>query len=456
MNTFTPTCNMQHATCNMQHATCNKKGNKLVNFLAALAFIFASSLAIHQSAAAYCPGRFEVLDSGECPTTKVCPDNSQILFTEQCPVLATGATKKCEDGSRVAKIADCPLYKDRNSIFLRESSPIISSLVDGADINIANSYGNTPLHMVSGREASSVLVSVLLELGANINARDRDGDLPFHLAAINGNTDIMKMLVARSNNISAYINSPGRRDSTPLHLATEAHQPESIALLLQLGVDITATNNRRMTALQIAQERNYVSLIPLLQSAESTPTNPLPAATSSSSNSGKVLGIAAGAAAIAAAWWFFNKDDSDFSWTPSYSFANNNGNMSYSLGSRWTATANDWQIYWQTRQTDKFVYGSGISYNNGILSAAMNSESEGNKTDLDLNLSANKTVGLWDFGGGYNFDMQISDTDTETKTETQNRINAKIRYTMDKWILSANANTDGNTGTARINYSYRF
>ena len=23
MNTFTPTCNMQHATCNMQHATCN-------------------------------------------------------------------------------------------------------------------------------------------------------------------------------------------------------------------------------------------------------------------------------------------------------------------------------------------------------------------------------------------------------------------------------------------------
>ena len=167
---------------------------------------------------------------------------------------------------------------------------------------------------------------------------------------------------------------------------------------------------------------------------------------------GSAAGIIGGVVVVALALWYFTSGSDDLTWTPSYAFRNNNGNVSYSVGSRWTATANDWQIYWQTRQTDKFVYGSGIGYNNGILSAAMNSESEGKQTALDLDFAANKTIGLWNLGGGYRFDMQLS----ETETDTQNRINAKVRYTMDKWILSANANTDGDTGTARINYSYRF
>ena len=144
-------------------------------------------------------------------------------------------------------------------------------------------------------------------------------------------------------------------------------------------------------------------------------------------------------------------------WTPTYALHHNNGNLSYSLGSRWTANTDNWRFYWQTANngngnTDQFRYGSGIKYNNGIFFAAMDSESDSDKTAVDLSFAANQTIGLWNLGGGYNFDMQLSDD----KTESQNHLNAKVRYTMDKWILSANANTDGNTGTARINYSYRF
>ena len=171
---------------------------------------------------------------------------------------------------------------------------------------------------------------------------------------------------------------------------------------------------------------------------------------SSSSNVGLIVG---GVVVAGLALWYFTSGSDDLSWTPSYAFQNNNGILSYSVGSRWTATANDWDLYWQTRQNgDKFVYGSGIRYNGNILSAAMNSKSEGKQTDLDLALSANKTVGLWNFGGGYQFDMQLSDD----ATESQNRLNAKVRYTVDKWILSANANTDGKTTRAAVNYSYRF
>ena len=177
-------------------------------------------------------------------------------------------------------------------------------------------------------------------------------------------------------------------------------------------------------------------------------------ATSSSSSSGTGLAIAGGVVVAGLAVWYFTSDSSgDLEWTPSYAFNNNNGNMSYSVGNRWTATADNYRIYWQTRQNgNQFVYGSGIRYNGNILSATMNSESAGKQTDLDLALSANKTVGLWNFGGGYQFDMQLSDA----ATETQNRLNAKIGYVMNKWILSANANTDGDNSAARIGYSYRF
>ena len=164
-------------------------------------------------------------------------------------------------------------------------------------------------------------------------------------------------------------------------------------------------------------------------------------------------GIGLGIGAIVLGLYYFVNEHDLIVYEPGYSFSGYNDNLSYSLHNRWTATTDNWRFYWQAKQTnDKFVYGSGMRYNNGILSAAMNSESEKDKTALDLQLSANKTVGLWNVGGGVNFDMAISETDTDT----QNRLNAKIRYKMDKWILSANANTDGKKAAARINYIYRF
>ena len=171
-------------------------------------------------------------------------------------------------------------------------------------------------------------------------------------------------------------------------------------------------------------------------------------------------------------------------WTPSYAFHNNNGNKQYSVGSRWTATADNWRFYWQTRQNGgngngQFVYSSGASYHGNIWSATMNSKTDAETTDMVLSLSANKTAGLWNFGGSYKFDAAISDTEA---TDTQNRLNIAARYALnkwvlsanantngdttatniaaryvvDRWILSANANTNGNTTAARINYSYRF
>ena len=166
---------------------------------------------------------------------------------------------------------------------------------------------------------------------------------------------------------------------------------------------------------------------------------------------------AAGAAVFIASYFIAHYVGVLIDWTPSYAFRNHNGDFYYAVGSRWTAAADNWRWYWQANQSGgnrggQFGYGSGMSYHGDIFAAAFNSQSDTKQTAMDLSLSANKTAGVWHFGGGYRFNVEL----TETETETKNRLNITARYTLDKWILSATANTDGNKAAARINYSYRF
>ena len=166
---------------------------------------------------------------------------------------------------------------------------------------------------------------------------------------------------------------------------------------------------------------------------------------------------AAGAAVFIASYFIAHYVGVLIDWTPSYAFRNHNGDFYYAVGSRWTAAADNWRWYWQANQSGgnrggQFGYGSGMSYHGDVFAAAFNSQSDTKQTAMDLSLSANKTAGVWHFGGGYRFNVEL----TETETETKNRLNLTARYTLDKWILSATANTDGNKAAARINYSYRF
>ena len=180
----------------------------------------------------------------------------------------------------------------------------------------------------------------------------------------------------------------------------------------------------------------------------------VPAVKTPSSKTGVVLGLVVLGVYAANVFAAPAAESAAINWTPSYAFRNNNGNISYSVGSRWTARTDNWRYYWQTTQSGgKFSYGSGMNYKTGIFAATMDSESDSDITDLDISLSATKALGLWHFNGGYNLDARLSPTE---RTELQNRLNIAARYSLDKWILSATANTDGERAAARINYSYRF
>lgn len=67
-------------------------------------------------------------------------------------------------------------------------------LKSGADPNIPNIYGETPLYQAVDI-GSHKLINLLLEQGANPNLQQQDGDTPLHIAAIKGDFKVVKLLL---------------------------------------------------------------------------------------------------------------------------------------------------------------------------------------------------------------------------------------------------------------------
>jgi ankyrin repeat protein len=66
----------------------------------------------------------------------------------------------------------------------------------GADVNARDKAGDTPLHWAAAENTGTAVINALLQAGAVVNARDRYGWLPIHTAADrNPNPDIIDALL---------------------------------------------------------------------------------------------------------------------------------------------------------------------------------------------------------------------------------------------------------------------
>jgi ankyrin repeat protein len=110
----------------------------------------------------------------------------------------------------------------------------IEILLDrGARIEAKDKDGRTALHLTAsnGHEATARL---LLERGAEIESTENDGQTALHLAARNGHVDTVRLLLDREAEIEA-IDENGCR---ALHLAARNGLEDTVRLLLDRGADI--------------------------------------------------------------------------------------------------------------------------------------------------------------------------------------------------------------------------
>jgi len=101
------------------------------------------------------------------------------------------------------------------------------------------------------------IAEFLIGKGANINAINKDGDTPLHIAVKEGNKKIAKFLLNQDANIN--INAINKDGDTLLHIAVKEGNKKIAKFLLNQGADINAANKDGDRPLHIAS-KDKVSL----------------------------------------------------------------------------------------------------------------------------------------------------------------------------------------------------
>ena len=129
---------------------------------------------------------------------------------------------------------------------------IVEVLVNhGANVDARDIWDASPLHHAAAGNMDSRVVRLLLEGGASVDAPIKDGWTPLHMAAsFNSNPAISELLIDYGADMETRTTVVG----TPLHHAAMNWNPEVSELLLKKGADIEARDDEMMTPLHKTAE----------------------------------------------------------------------------------------------------------------------------------------------------------------------------------------------------------
>jgi len=136
----------------------------------------------------------------------------------------------------------------------------------GADVDAVDEYHLTLLHVAS-YHGSVKVARLLLQHGANINARNGEGQTLLHRALVGINDgmwgdsfDAIQLLLENGADIDALDDD----HLTPLHLASEYGSVRATRLLLEHGANVHLQNNDGYTPSQVASAKDHDKIVRLL------------------------------------------------------------------------------------------------------------------------------------------------------------------------------------------------
>ena len=172
----------------------------------------------------------------------------------------------------------------------------VQALLDqGASVNSRDRNGDTPLNMAAAK-GNAELVQVLLKAGADVNLGNLSGVTPLMGAAFSANAQAFSALLAAGaktdpldrvkKNAATYaaahgctsclqelvkaktdVNAKLENDLTLLMWAAAYGQEEAVRYLLAQGAEREAKDNRGKTAEMMARDANHLALVQLLSTA---------------------------------------------------------------------------------------------------------------------------------------------------------------------------------------------
>ena len=145
---------------------------------------------------------------------------------------------------------DCDDWNTHDFFYTATAASVTACLEAGADLGAIHDVewdspdgGNTPLHFASRYSRDPAVFTVLLEAGADVQARNGHGQTPLHLAVQGKKPAVVSELVGAG----ADLNARDRDGNTPLHASWTGYPPVA-HLLLELGADPALVNDEGRVA----------------------------------------------------------------------------------------------------------------------------------------------------------------------------------------------------------------
>lgn len=144
----------------------------------------------------------------------------------------------------------------------RVSKVIIGRLVElGADVNLKNSDGDVPLHIACDEGLDRDIVELLLDSGARVDEMTRDENTTsLHCSAFSGHRHITELLLDRGANI----HGKDARGGTPLSAASRAGNKNICELLLNRGANANDPDYQLYSPLMEAAYDGHLEVLILL------------------------------------------------------------------------------------------------------------------------------------------------------------------------------------------------
>ena len=143
------------------------------------------------------------------------------------------------------------------------STELLNLLVNaGADVNMQGDMGWTALHQAAAGGHPEVL-KLLVDAGADVNMVTGMGSTALYLAAQNGHTVVINLLV----NAGADVNMQSGEGGTALRVAAQKGHTEVVKLLVDAGADVNMQNGEGWTALHVAAQKGHTEVVKLLVDA---------------------------------------------------------------------------------------------------------------------------------------------------------------------------------------------
>ena len=146
----------------------------------------------------------------------------------------------------------------------RKHADVVQVLIDaGADIEAKDDTGSSPLHLAS-IEGELTTVKMLVEAGADVRATDTKRVTCLMLAAYYGHTDTVRYLVSLPE---LDLNHQGSKNDTALHSAVQRKHADVVQVLIDAGADIETKNVQGHSPLHLASISRELTTVKMLVKA---------------------------------------------------------------------------------------------------------------------------------------------------------------------------------------------